>query len=392
MFVRAFALTWFAYFGLYLCRKNFSVLMPFLAQEEGFSGEQLARVLFFYSVAYSVGQVVMGALADRWGSRRVVTLGSLVSAACSAATSLGQSLWLVQGVNGMAQASGWPGVLKMARDWFPESNRGVILAWWGTHLVLGGLAGSAFAAYCSQFGWRWAAIAPAVLLVAIGVVFFSFARDKERKAGTKFVWPGMDRELWGNRRLRAIAFMYFCVKLLRYAFLFWLPYYMTRELRYRPEDAGYSSAIFEFVGFGGVLLAGYTSERVGSGKRLWVASTMMFGLALLCVVYPHVSAMSTWVNLAMIGLIGAFTFGPDTLMAGPATQEAVPPEKVGGAAGMVNGIGSLGQILSPLVVNILSERFGWGTLFAMLGMMAMVGGMVVARERRQHGRVAREGA
>jgi sugar phosphate permease len=382
MFVRAFALTWLAYFGLYLCRKNFSVIMPFLAKEEGFTSENLAQVLFFYSLAYAIGQVVMGALADRWGARPMVSLGAIISAACSAATSFGQSLWLVQGVNGMAQATGWPGVLKMTRDWFPETNRGVILAWWGTHMVLGGLAGSAFAAYCSQFGWRWAAIAPGLVLCLVALVFFTFSRDKAVRTDLRFTWPGTDRELWGNRRLRAIAIMYFCVKMLRYAFLFWLPYYMTQELNFNPADAGYTSAVFELAGFGGVLLAGYWSERSGPGKRFGVAATMMFVLTLLCMFYPHVSRFGALTNLMAIGLIGAFTFGPDTLMAGAALQESVRAEKTASAAGLVNGFGSIGQILSPLLVNQLSERFGWAVLFAMLGLGAMVGGLVLANEMR----------
>ncbi len=388
MFVRAFALTWLAYFGLYLCRKNFSVLMPFLKQEQGFSSEQLANVLFCYGVAYAVGQVVMGSLADRWGSRRVVSIGTWVSAACSAVTGWWQPLWAVQGVNGMAQASGWPGVLKMARDWFPEADRGVVLAWWGTHMVLGGLAGSAFAAYCAESGWRWAAIAPAGILVVIGLVFAVFARDKSRATAFQIQWPWADRELWANRRLCAIALMYFFVKMLRYAFLFWLPLYMTEELGYRAVDAGYVSAVYEFAGFGGVLLAGYWSDRAAGGRRFGVAATMMFVLTLLCFVYPFFSRFSAVANFLAIGLIGAFTFGPDTLMAGAGVQEAVRAEKTASAGGMVNGLGSMGQIVSPWLVAALSAKFGWPVLFAVLGLAALAGGLVLANEMRQKWEVA----
>ncbi|GAB4369598.1 MAG: MFS transporter [Bryobacter sp.] len=392
MFVRAFVLTWLAYFGLYLCRKNFSVVMPFLKQELGFSSEQLGNVLFFYGLAYAIGQVVMGAFSDRWGARLVVSIGTWVSSVCSVLTSFGTALPVVQGANGMAQAAGWPGVLKMARDWFPESNRGVILAWWGTHMVLGGLAGSAFAAYCSRFGWRWAAIAPAIILTGIGLAFFLFSRDKQRSATWKFTWPWADRDLLANRRLRSIVMMYFFVKMLRYAFIFWLPLYMTEELRYTPENAGYASAIFEFVGFGGVLLAGYWSENGNPGKRFSVSATMMFLLAGLCILYPHVSPVAPWVNILMIGLIGAFTFGPDTLMAGAGVQEAVRPDKTASAGGLVNGLGSTGQILSPLIVAALSAKFGWPVLFAFLGCGAALGGVVLAIEMGKKWEVAAEEA
>lgn len=388
MFLRAFALTWLAYFGLYLCRKNFSVIMPFLKTEAGYSSQQLATILFCYSLAYAVGQIVIGPIADRWGARRVVSLGMLVSAACSALTSFASGLLWVQGLNGAAQASGWPGLLRMAREWFPETRRSVILAWWGTHMVMGGLAGSAFAAYCAQSGWRWAAIAPAGVLLCVFFIFATFSRDKQGATASRVELPGFDRELWANRRLRAIAAMYFQIKLLRYAFLFWLPLYMTEELGYSAVEAGYTSAVFELVGFGGVLLAGYLSQHGGAGKRFGVGAMFLFTLALLCVAFPYFSRLGPWANLLGIALLGAFTFGPDTLMAGAGVSDAVRPEKTASAGGLVNGLGSTGQIVSPLLVAALSARFGWTALFGVLGLFAVAGGAILAFECWQGYRLA----
>src|SRR5262245_22474161 len=71
----------------------------------------------------------------------------------------------------------------------------------------------------------------------------------ERRVSTKFTSP-----------LIAVALMYFCVKLIRYSFLFWLPLYMTEVLQYSPVHSGYASAVYELAGLVGVLFAGYVSE------------------------------------------------------------------------------------------------------------------------------------
>src|SRR5215470_4327403 len=71
---RIFIVTWMAYAGFYLCRKNFSVAMPFL-QQAGISKVQLADILFAYSLCYAAGQFLMGHLADRLSPRLVVSLG-----------------------------------------------------------------------------------------------------------------------------------------------------------------------------------------------------------------------------------------------------------------------------------------------------------------------------
>jgi len=381
VFLRIFALTWVAYCGYYLCRKNFSVLMPFLKTEEGFSSEALAHVLFIYSVAYAAGQVLMGSLADRWGARLVVSGGAFVSAACSALTGTVFPLAVAQGVNGMAQASGWPGVLKMTRDWFPSANRAVVMAWWGTHLVVGGFLATNLAAWSTQGGWRRGAWIPSLALVLVGVTFGWLSRDK----------PGSSQRdsavarapLPVNRALIAIAVMYFFVKMARYSFLFWLPLYMTERLRYSPQNAGYTSSIFELAGFSGALAAGYVSEHFARGSRFAVGSAMMGGLAVLCLAYPLLSSLGVWANMAGIALIGAFTFGPDTLMAGPATQECVPPVATARAAGFVNGIGSMGQVVSPYLVAGVSSRFGWDALFYSLGAMALLGSAALATQWRK---------
>lgn len=368
------------YCAFYLCRKNFSVLMPYLKAEQGYTSEQLAQALFAYSLAYSGGQFAMGFLADRFGSRIVVTLGALASAAASSLTGALTPLVAVQGANGVAQSAGWPGVLKMARDWFPDRNRAVVMAWWGTHLVVGGFLGTNLAAKAAEGGWLRGAWVPGAVLAVAALVFGLLARDRMwRMPGGS----GGRGRLPINGALAAIAAMYFFVKLTRYAFLFWLPLYMTERLRYSPVQAGYASSAYELVGFLGVLLAGYASERIAGVSRYAVASAMMFVLAALVGAYPYVSAWGVWMNLAAIAAIGMFTFGPDTLMAGPGTQEAVPPEIVASAGGFVNGIGSVGQILSPVVVALVAGRFGWQALFGVLGFAAFLGGLALSTHWRR---------
>jgi sugar phosphate permease len=331
VFLRIFGLTWLVYCGYYLCRKNFSVLMPFLKSELGYTSESLAHVLFLYGVAYSLGQFLMGHLADRFGARIVVTCGALGSALASGLTGSAFPLAVSQSANGLLQASGWPGVLKMSQDWFPAST---------------------------------------------------FSQDQVRDSahGGRRVASGPMPVPPG---LVAIAVMYFFVKMTRYSFLFWLPMYMTERLLYSPVHAGYASSIYEAIGFLGVLLAGYISERAARGNRFPVGAVMMAVLAVLCAAYPWLSRFGPGTNLAAIALIGAFTFGPDTLMAGSGTQEAVPLEATARAAGFVNGVGSVGQVLSPYFVAIISSQYGWDAMFYSLSGAAVLGGAALATQWRR---------
>jgi OPA family glycerol-3-phosphate transporter-like MFS transporter len=326
----------------------------------------------------------MGFLADRFGSRLVVTVGALGSALSSALTGTSFPLPIAQGCNGLMQASGWPGVLKMSQEWFPTHNRGIIMAWWGTHMVAGGFIATNLAASAASGDWRRAAWVPSLVLAAIALAFGLFARDGSNPPSSH---PAQARKsnppLPLTAPLIAIAVMYFFVKMTRYSFLFWLPLYMTERLAYSPVQAGFASSIYELIGFLGVLAAGYLSEKATRGKRFPVGSIMMAGLAVLCAFYPMLSRFGLPVNLAAIALIGVFTFGPDTLMAGIGTQEAVSPEATASAAGFVNGIGSVGQVLSPYFVALISEKFGWDAMFYSLGAASVLGAAALATQWRR---------
>lgn len=385
---RIFVSTWLAYAGYYFCRKNFSVLMPLLSEEEGIATARLADALFLYSVFYCAGQIVSGLLSDRYGPRRIVTAGMLASAAATAAMGFASSAWeftVLQGVNGFAQACGWPGLLKMMSYWFSSERRGVTMAWWGTNYVAGGFLATVFATWAATgplmvaLGWRRGAWWPAIVLAAAAVVFWALARDGPREVRKADSFAGL-REVIAAPSIHAIAAMYFAVKLARYVFLFWLPLYMTERLGYGAGEAGYTSAIFEVAGFGGAILSGYVSDRVAGGRRFPVGAVMMFLLAAACWMHPALAASGRWGNAVGIAIIGAMTFGPDVLMAGAGTQDAVRKELAATAGGYTNAVGSLGQILSPYVASLISTQFGWDWVFYFLVAISAAGGAALATQ------------
>jgi sugar phosphate permease len=393
---RIFAITWLSYAGFYFCRKNFSVMMPLLSRDEGFSTAAFAGAISIYSLFYCLGQFSSGLLSDRLGARRVVTFGMLLSAAASAAMAwLAEPLpiTILQAVNGFAQACGWPGLLKIMTYWFDSKSRGVVMAWWGTNYVAGGFLATLFATAAATgpvlvaMGWRRAAIAPALVVVVIAVLFWLLVREappqdaavpREAAVGAS-AFAGLG-EVMANPAIQTIAAMYFSIKLVRYVLLFWLPLYMTQRLAYTAGEAGYTSAAFELAGFGGVLLSGYLSDQWMGGRRFPVGALMMFGLSMACFLHPMVASSGRWANIIGIGVIGALTFGPDVLMAGAGTVDVVRRQVAATAAGYVNGVGTLGQAISPWLASYVAEQFGWDRVFQTLAVFALLGGMVLTTQ------------
>jgi sugar phosphate permease len=81
-----------------------------------------------------------------------------------------------------------------------------------------------------------------------------------------------------------------------------------------------------------------------------------------------------------ISVLGILIYGPDLLMSGAAVVDAVHPRHAARAAGIVNGIGSLGQLISAYVVAVIVSRFGWDQLFTFfLLCAASAGGLLTLR-------------
>jgi OPA family sugar phosphate sensor protein UhpC-like MFS transporter len=386
--LRIFWATWIAYAAFYLCRKNFSVLMPLLQSEAGISKTQLADILFGYSLCYALGQFLMGALADRYSPRLLVTAGLAVAAFSNLGMSLHPTFGALLALgmaNGLAQSSGWPGLLKTMAAWFEPAERGVVMGWWTTNYVLGGFLATVFAAWAISGGdWRAGFSWPALLLLALAAVFALLARDRPAASATTGATAAPRRTLSAYRALVrqpvawATAVAACLIKITRYSFLFWLPLYLTEHLRYRPDQAGYLSSVYELSGVGGALLAGYVSDRYARSRRYPVISVMMAALAAACLVNGALSRMGWAGSLLGIALIGFSTYGPDTLAQGAASQDVGGEQGAASAAGLVNGIASLGQLASPYLVAHVATRWGWDALFSGFVGVAALGSAITA--------------
>jgi sugar phosphate permease len=395
---RVFALTWLTYAGFYLCRKNISVEIPLLQRQMGYSTDQLAHMVFAFSLLYATGNFVFGILSDRFGARVVVGAGLFVVVGVNILLGLQSSLFLLTLlalVGGAGQATGWSGLVKTMACWFKQEERGVVMGWWGTNYVLGGFAATVIATFAAtshaffpSLGWRRGFIFPAVLLFFIALIFVFGVPNQPSDVGLADVEEevretpghayGAIRELLTHRALWVIGVMYFFLELTRYSFLFWLPLYMTERLKYSPGGAGYTSSLYELVGFLGAIVAGYASERLFQSRRFPVGCIMLCGLAAASLMQPYLASLGPVFNAVGISIIGIMTYGPDTLMSGAAAQDIGSARAAATASGFIDGIGHIGEIGSPFLVAYVTTRFGWDVLFYIFVALSLIGAGILA--------------
>jgi len=400
------AVTWLGYAGYCLTRKAFSVVKNELKKPGvlGLTKGQMSVMDASYSAGYAIGQFLWGSLGDRFGTRRIILLGMMASIVTSAlmgfsnTTILIGSLFALQGV---WQASGWAPLVKNMGEFFSKKERGSVLGLWCTNYALGGFVASIVAGYATKsFGWRYAFLVPAAVLLIIWIVFLLFQRNRpedvglpsiEEYHGEKQSAEDAANEIGGWNAIGDVmrtpmvwflATVYFLVKPTRYLLLFWSPVYISERLGTDTTASGVLGSMFDLAGPVGTLAGGIVSDKLFGSRRMPICILSLFCLALLMIVFPYVPVSRVGMGAGMF-LMGFLVFIPDSLLAGAAAIDFGSKRGAATASGVINGFGSVGQMIGVTLPGALTSLFAvgsdiWPSIFVGLGISLGVAGLMLA--------------
>ena len=390
----AWGLTWLAYASYYFGRKGFSVVKSTLRHTLGLSEATLGAIDTLYLAAYALGQFFSGYLGDRVGARRLIGYGMCVSAAACAAfgaTSLALFFGALFFVNGLAQSTGWPGTTGAMAEWTTPKNRGTVMAFWCTCYQVGSIVATDFAAYLlRKYGWRAAFFGPALWMLGVALLVLLLLKSRAQKAvGASTPRAEIEareaaqRAAFRSPVLWAFGASYFFIKYVRYALLFWLPYYLSTRLGYAPDRAAYISNAFEGGGIVGVIALGAFSDRLRGLSRAGWSILSLFGLSLALFCCSSLGPGHVVATVAGLALVGALLFGPDALLSGAAAQDVGGAAAAATATGLVNGVGSIGGMVEGLSLPMVSAHFGWQAMFPLLSGLAVCAALALIPAARR---------
>ncbi len=387
---QVFAITWLAYAGFYLTRKSFAVAKVELGSDSGL-GLTLPEMGWIDSAnlaCYAIGQFFWGICGDRYGTRRVVLAGMLGSVAVAVATGAASSFTLMLvllGIQGLCQSSGWAPLSKNIGQFFSRGERGTIMGLWTTNYAVGGFVGSVVAGYAGlRWGWRYAFYVPAGILLVIWLLFLIFQRDKPEDVGLSPIdeYRGDGEEplrsdgrpeaaegswsaVWAvatNPMVLLLSAVYFFIKPTRYAILLWAPKYLNEKLGTDMLQSGALSATFELAGTFSVLAAGVLSDKLFGARRTPIAVMGLFLAAMAVFSLDRLPADALALGGGLFA-IGFTLYAADSLVSGTAAVDFGTKKGASTASGLINGCGSVGQVVGAALPGLLKERLGWDGLF-----------------------------
>lgn len=385
--------TMFCYLFFYTGRQTFGFAIPGIQQELGLSKSTLGAISGAMLWCYAVGQIVNGNLADKFGGRRIMTLGAVLSTALNWLTSFSvgpRSLGVLWGANGFVQAMGFPSGGKVISGWWSTHERGKSF---GFYNFAAGLASvlafvtSTLVVEVFELDWRWIFRVPVLLMLVGGLVFFVVARDNPRRAGIRPP-PSFDTdrdapdepapvEAGSGRSIERYALMLKNPKVwmtgialgfnnaARYGLLIWVPVYLLGS-DWKSDGSGISPlwvSVALPVGMAlGALVNGQMSDRIFRSRRDYPIALFM-GLATVAALGMYLLALPLIPEMCLMFALGFFVYGPHSTFWALSTDIA-GKAMAGTAIGVVNFFGYIfAGIAEPLIGHMMDATGNTALIF-----------------------------
>ena len=398
--LRIFYACFIGYTIFYLCKKNIAVALPGIMDEFGYSATELGLLGSSLHLTYGVGKFVNGVLADGSDVRKFFPTALLMTALANILFALAPNfvnmlgldpkmtamvlLWVLAflwGVSGWFQSAGFPAVAKSLTYWYSNSERGTKWSLWSCSHQTGTFLSFILAGHiAAHFGWRAAFLVPGTLAVITALWLFERLRDRPQSLGLPDVEvyreePVKEKSeaeqkeeddmsyvqifkkyVLCNKTLWLLAIAYVFVYIIRFGAEDWMIMYLKNAKNIELQDATNMIASLPLVGICGTVCAGLISDKLFKGKRAPVNLIYLIGVifAIIALKFNTIANL----NYVIIGLLGAFTYGPQMMIGGLCAVESSSKKVASAASGFTGTFGYIGAFLSATGTGFLVDKLG----------------------------------
>jgi len=388
----------------YLDRNALAIAGPVIVDLFELSNTQFGAIGSAFLFAYGIGQVIVGPLVDRFGTKKSFRFAVIAWSIAGMLHALGRGFWSffsLRALLGFTEAMNLPAAIKAVAEWFPAAERSMAVGLVTAGIGLGGIISPLLLVWLIvTFGWQWAFIVPGAAGFVWLIIWNSLYESPEKHAGISATerelilagreesgeivdsepWYGFIRflryrEVWGLMLSRLVSDGAF------YFFVVWLPLYLTQERNFDMQALAYSVALPFIAADVGSLFGGWLGTRlIRAGWSVDKARKVIIWVAALLVPCALLAALADSAVVA-IGLICIAMFAIQMKASSHFTIPAdlFPAKDVATIWGLFGAVGSLGGMLFVLLAGWVTERYSYTPIFAAVGAMHIVSALIIMK-------------
>ena len=321
-------------------------LMPAL----GLSETQFMLIYASPMLASAIIALPGGSLGDKYGIRPIVGVAGFIGAAAGLARAFTPNfatMLIMMLLVGVAMGLAVSNLPKTVRTWFPLQRigiaSGIYVTGMGIGLTLGLITGPLFG------NWQEAFLITGIIGFVIAICWTVFARSSP--PGVKIDHPNISSGLRVSLRSRNVWLGGVSYFFLNAAFTIFggnFPKALDNIHNIGPVSASFIASLYTIGLTVGNIIGPLLSARAGLRKPFLSGSAILGGIVLY-----FAWALAPAPAIRILAFIGGLILGfvPPLVYALPAELPEIGHAYVGGAGGMVNGLGSLGGFFLPLAVS-----------------------------------------
>ncbi|MCU4482047.1 MFS transporter [Acinetobacter ursingii] len=373
--MRAFHMSWLAFFVCFFAWFACAPLMPVIAGEFHLTKDQIANINIAAVAITILVRLIVGPLCDKYGPRKTYTalllIGSIPVFGVAASNSyesflffrlligaIGASFVITQYHTSIMFAPNVVGTANAASAGWGNAGGGAtqaIMPLLLSALVMFGVE--------QAMGWRIALLVPGIMMVIVGILYWKLTQDAPQgnfaELRAQGVQIGSDKK--GGMAILMHAARNYRVWILfgAYAACFGIEIfihniiamYYVNNFSFSLKEAGFAAGIFGLLALFARALGGIVSDKVALRKgldgRTKVLFVMILGEGLFLILFSQM-------NSAMLAIIAMTVFALFTHMACGATYALVPfidRDALGGVAGIIGAGGNVGAVAAGFLLK-----------------------------------------
>ncbi|PWW43471.1 MULTISPECIES: MFS transporter [Paenibacillus] len=361
-----------------------------ITQDLGLSASAQGVILSSFFLGYAIMQIPGGALADRFGYRKVI-LVSLFS--WSVFTILTGSAWslfsliFVRFLFGIGEGSFFPSGSKAIATNFPVNQRsGAMSIMLASGAIMGVVTPIVTGHALVSIGWRNLFYIIGAVGIFITALMFFLLKEPAVKSkladGTSGQQPKMSlKAVLKTPMIWNLFISYFSIYAVNWGLQSWMPTYMVNVRGLDMTQMGVLAAIPALVSIFTMLLSGYVLDRIPAGKDRIIASVFGVLVAVFLYLMSHSGTITTFITyMTIVTVMAGFI---STLIISKSLK-TMPESVVATANGFINTGAQLAGFLTPMLIGFLVQASGgsYATAFIMLICFALICSITLMFSRR----------
>jgi sugar phosphate permease len=384
----------------YIDRIGLSVAAPQIKDMFQLTPVELGLLFSAFAWSYSLLQIPVGMVIDRFGPTRVGRWGAFLWGVASVITAFSSGfagIFIARILLGVAEAPAFPVSSKATGYWFPRNERGLATAIFDAAAKFSNVIGVPLVAITIvAFGWRWGFGLTAFLSFSYFIAFYFLYRDpsadpKLSREELAYIKEGggapegkseagamnMLGYLLTKSKVWGLTIGFAAYGYSFYLFLTWLPGYLVQTMHMSIlKSAGYAAIPWAFATLTDLFVGGWLIDHlISRGKdesmvRKGVLIVgMLFGLAVFGATQTTDPVWAIfWISIALGGLASAAPVGwslPSLI---------APKGGAGTIGGIMNFANNLMGAAAPIVTGfIVGATNSFTNAFFVAGFILLIG-------------------